>query len=514
MSIVQELNDYKKKDIYPFHMPGHKRRLAPSTALKDAYEIDITEIDGFDNLHVPTGIIMEAQNRAAKVFGADNTYFLVNGTTVGILASVYAAVGEGDYCIMARNCHKCVYNAVMLSGATPIYIYPDQEAYFEINSGISAAKVQEAFESIEGDIKDKRVLVIITSPTYEGVLSDVAQIKQVCSRYNATLLVDGAHGAHLGFSEDFPQSAHKCGADIEVVSVHKTLPAPTQTALIHISNEVSFKNRILQMLSVFETSSPSYILMSGIDALVSYLWDNAEEAFRQYCNRIYDFIGFSKGLNNINVLTVDKLTSEGSADFDISKIVISDKSGRFSGKELYDILLNTYKLQPEMASGSYVVLMTSIADDNKGFARLKEALSLIDKAIDEGSEIIGRRNFVEKIYDRIVGKKMRKSLFGGLSLDKDYFTKGSNVTAGKRVASPKEILFNDEKEWERIELCEDRIAADYIMIYPPGIPIVAPGERLTGEVIDKLLEADKQGLNIIGVNESKEIEVLWEKSST
>lgn len=511
MSLTQRLNEYKQKNVYPFHMPGHKRRLVPYDGLKDAYDIDITEIDGFDNLHAAEGIILEAQNRTARLYGADNTYFLVNGTTAGILAGVCANVSSGDYVIMARNCHKCVYNAVMLSGATPVYVYPKQEAYFEINAGISPKAVREAIESVQGKIEGHRVLVVITSPTYEGVVSDIAGIKEVCNAYNATLLVDGAHGAHFGFSKDFPQSAHSLGADIEVTSVHKTLPSPTQTALLHISDKAECKDSIAKWLSVFETSSPSYILMAGIDSCMEYLEANVDKAFKDYSDKLDDFISFCEGLNNISLLTADKLCCGDSVGLDKGKIVISDRSGRFSGRELYNILLDTYQLQPEMAAGSYVLLMTSIADDNKGMGRLKEALSLIDKAIDERSEVIRKRNIIEKLYDKIAGKRIRQKLFTSSSEGPKFEMPLDEDDLGmERIISAKDIMFEDKKEWIPVELCENKIAADYVLVYPPGIPLVAPGERITGQVVDKILEAQKLNLNVMGINENREIEVLWE----
>ena len=170
MSIVNKLIAHSKSNIYPFHMPGHKRRIYPAAPLKSFYEMDITEIDGFDNLHDATGIIRASEKRAAQIFGADNTYFLVNGTTSGMLAAICGTVTSGDAIVVARNCHRCVYNAVMLSGAQPYYVYPERESYCDINAGISAEQIEKMLCNITNA---KRMAVVITSPTYEGVISDV-----------------------------------------------------------------------------------------------------------------------------------------------------------------------------------------------------------------------------------------------------------------------------------------------------------------------------------------------------
>jgi len=241
--LINSLYKLDRSDIYPFHMPGHKRRLFPDR-LKDAYKLDITEIDGFDNLHEAAGILLEAQNRCARVFGADRAYFLVNGATCGILAGICGTVREGDEIVVARNCHKSVYNAVMLSGAKAHYVYPPSESYFEINGGITASQIREVLESESANPR----LVVITSPTYEGVVSDIQRIAEVCHDNNALLMVDAAHGAHFGFSEGFPESAIRLGADIVVTSVHKTLPAPTQTALLLLSDSCPCRERISRML--------------------------------------------------------------------------------------------------------------------------------------------------------------------------------------------------------------------------------------------------------------------------
>ena len=222
----QALEAYGKSDVYPFHMPGHKRNPLP---FPEVYGIDITEIDGFDNLHHAEGILKEAQQRAADLYGSAHCYYLVNGSTCGILASICAAVKKRGRILAARNSHKAVYHALFLSELTAEYLYP---AVTEcgIQGQITPRQVEDALK------KDPETsAVVITSPTYEGVISDIEGIAKVAHVHGIPLIVDSAHGAHLGFGGEFPQNAVRLGADAVIESLHKTLPSFTQTALLHLN---------------------------------------------------------------------------------------------------------------------------------------------------------------------------------------------------------------------------------------------------------------------------------------
>lgn len=495
--------------MYPFHMPGHKRRVAPCKDISDIYGIDITEIDDFDNLHEAQGIIKEAEERAAKLFGADETHFLVNGSTGGILAAVCGSVHEGDTVYMARNCHKSVYNAVMLSRAVPVYIYPKQESIFEINAGIESEQIENA---ILENPSSGNSIVIITSPTYEGVISDIAKISEVCHKYNATLIVDAAHGAHLGFG-DFPQSPIALGADVVIASVHKTLMAPTQTAVIHIAKSSNVASGIRKMLKVFQTSSPSYVLMAGIEGCVDSLAENGKALFDAYEALLNDFYAETEKLVNIGILSREKLTCAGSADFDRSKIVLSDKSGKLTGKQLYDLLRTQYQLQPEMAAGGYCLLMTSPADSTEAFDRLTAALKSIDKMLsgDDNSDK-SKRGTLSRLYDRFLGSSIRKIILSGSDFSYDYNNEAISVAATAKM-SQSDAMFCEKTEFIPVELSVGRTSAGSIVPYPPGVPIAVAGELLSEEMVDEILKCMNKDLSVNGINENKEIEVIWEKSS-
>ena len=226
--LYKKLESYGQSDYYPFHMPGHKRNRA-SSADDFLFERDITEISGFDNLHHAEGILKEAQEYAAQIYGTKKCFFSVNGSTAALLAAVSASVNKGGKILVARNCHKAVYHALYLRELQPVYIYPHEDPKLGINGGISPGRV-EMYLAENPDIQ----AVLITSPTYDGIVSDVARIAEIAHRYGVPLIVDEAHGAHFRFSDYFPVSAAQLGADVVINSVHKTLPCLTQTGVIHL----------------------------------------------------------------------------------------------------------------------------------------------------------------------------------------------------------------------------------------------------------------------------------------
>ncbi|MBO4381018.1 MAG: aminotransferase class V-fold PLP-dependent enzyme, partial [Clostridia bacterium] len=251
--------ELKKVDTIAFHMPGHKRQ--EFDHLFGVEKLDYTEIEGTDNLHDAKGILKNAMEHAADVFSARATRFLVNGSTCGILAGIRAASKRGDAILVARNCHKSVYNAIELLGLVPEYILPEYLEDVGFYGGVEPSKVESLLK------KTGAKLVVLTSPTYEGVISNIKAIADVCHKNDAILFVDEAHGAHLGF-DGFEESARTLGADIVVNSLHKTLPSLTQTALLHVCSDRVDMKRIDESLAMFETSSPSYVLMSSIDGCV------------------------------------------------------------------------------------------------------------------------------------------------------------------------------------------------------------------------------------------------------
>ena len=265
--LYDRLSELAAGDNVPLHMPGHKRN-TDIFSMSNPYGIDITEIDGFDNLHNADGIIKEDFKRAAKLFGADETLFLVNGSSAGNMAAICGASKKGDTVIVARNVHCSVNNALFLNELNPVYIYPEIDE-IGICTGITRESVRAALEE-----HPEACEVIITSPTYEGVVSDIKGIAEETHRFGAVLIVDEAHGAHFNFHDKFPESAVKCGADAVIQSIHKTLPSFTQTALLHLNGNLIDKDRVKKYWNIYQSTSPSYILMAGISRCLTFLEDN------------------------------------------------------------------------------------------------------------------------------------------------------------------------------------------------------------------------------------------------
>ncbi len=437
--LYDKLKNYSKSGIYPFHMPGHKRTDITEEGIIP-YNIDITEIHDFDNLHSPNGVIDEIQKKAAKLYNAKNAFILINGSTGGILSAIRSMTNQGDKILMARNCHKSVYNAAELFNLNADYIFPDTDSRYNILTSVSPCDIEDKLTKHNDEIR----LVIITSPTYEGVVSDIKSISEICHKHGAKLLVDEAHGAHFPFSDSFPDEALNCGADAAVLSLHKTLPSLTQTALL-ITNDSELSEIFAENLAVFETSSPSYILMSSIEKCLDFC-ENSKDKFKEYCCNLKTV---REKLENLKYLKIyDK--SDTDFDYDIGKIVISTANTNISGTKLAEILRNNYQIETEMAYSDYVIAMTSVCDTEKAFDMLSDALISIDSELSKGADT-----------ERVPLK---------------------NLYTGKNFNACELYKFN--KETIPFQNSEFRTSAEYIWAYPPGIPLIVPGEIISKELIN------------------------------
>jgi arginine/lysine/ornithine decarboxylase len=464
MNLYDKLIEYSREDYYPMHMPGHKRNAAFS--MTNPYSIDITEIEGFDNLHHAEGILLKGMEQAAKLYNSKHTNYLIGGSTAGLLTAIGAAANKGDKVLVARNCHKAVYHGIYLNELHPVYIYPQTDTHFNINGGISPEKIEELL------IKHKDIkLIILTSPTYEGVISDIPSISRIAHKYKVPLLVDEAHGAHLGFHTGFPGNSIQAGADIVIHSLHKTLPAFTQTGLIHVNSDLVDYEKIKKYLGIYQTSSPSYLLMASIDRCITLLMDKSKELFRQYYDRLQNFYDHMKALKNLKILLPENIKNYGFYKFDPSKITISVKNTDISGIKLYDMLLQEYKIQMEMVTKDYVLGMTSICDTTEGLHRLSEALLDIDKKLESIPEI-PRINLTDK-------PEVPEWVMTSWKAD------------------------NCLQESISLTLSEGRISGDYVYLYPPGIPLLVPGERISKTLLEDIFSYQREGLHLQGLQDEK-----------
>lgn len=461
---------YAETDYYPFHMPGHKRQKLGDWTPE---QIDITEIDGFDNLHHADGIIREAQERLARIFGADQSFFLVNGSTSGILAAICGSVKKGGRVLVGRNSHKAVYHAAYLMELKTEYLYPNQTES-GIQGSIMPEQVQQKLEEFS-DI----AAVVITSPTYDGVVSDIKTIAGIVHGHGIPLIVDEAHGAHFGFSEAFPEKALAHGADLCIESLHKTLPSYTQSAVLHARNSAWVDmERVKRYLGIYQSSSPSYVLMAGMDRCVRLLQEKGRELFSEYEIRLKTFYRSCEAFQKIQVFPC-KNRDDGIWDRDISKILISAQKLGMSGQQLYDLLLERYHLQMEMASGHYVTALTSVMDSDGGFERLLAALREID-----GMEASCREDVI-------------------LTPEEIYQPKEKQMEIFEALDAPKQTV--------ELSLSEGHISGEFVYLYPPGIPLIAPGEVISSKLLQVIGMCQKHGIKIQGMSDiqGKKIPVIF-----
>jgi len=463
--LIDKLIELNNSNPVSFHMPGHKRK--KKYIPYDLLSFDFTEIEGLDNLCNPKGIIRESQRLCAELFGADSSFYLVNGSTSGLLAAVTALCGPEDKILMARNCHKSVYNAVILSGTVPVYIYPEI-TFFGAAGTISPSSVKEALDK-NNDIK----AAVVTNPTYEGLCSDILAISNILHEKNIPLIVDEAHGAHFNFSDKFPQTALSLGADIVIQSFHKTLPALTQTAVLHLKSKIVDKNRLAYAVSMYTSSSPSYIFMALLDNCQNILSRKADELFENYTGYLEKFYSNTRNLKNIYIPSkFDILRKTSAFDADFGKIICLINNKSVFNVENY--LKKYYNIIVEMKGLNYLLFMTSFCDEQKDFETLENAIKQIDSCLSLKFPIPENIN-KSPVYPICAISPLK-------AFHAEY----------KKIPFEKSAGF---------------ILAEFLTPYPPGIPVAVPGEIITSEIIELVLKYKNSGIEISGC-ENKNVDFI------
>ena len=484
--MLGKLEAYSKENIVPMHMPGAKRNSELiGRYMEDMpapYDIDITEIDGFDNMHNADGMIKKAFEKTAALYGADESLFLVNGSTAGNMAAICGVTDKGDSIIVARNCHISVYNAIILNELDANYVYPQYDDEYGYYKGISLREIKDAVEKNESMGKDIKA-VVITSPTYEGNVSDIKNIAAYLHEHNIPLIVDEAHGAHFKFSCEFPQTAVEQGADIVINSVHKTLPSLTQTAVMHINYGYVNVSKVKRYWNIYQSTSPSYILMGSIDRCMSIIEKDREYLFENYISKLKILRNKLGQLKNIKLIDSD----------DISKIVI----GCDNAKKLYDILLNEYGIQLEMSSLKYAIAMTSIFDSAEYYDRFYNALCEIDRrynANNINNSANNNQNYAEhyNIFNNTLSIKKA-----------DIKVNIADFKNEALMSIAKALNEGDKNGYDKIMMNDSslygRISAKMVYVYPPGIPILCPGEIISENVVNIISKAIDNGLEVVGL---------------
>ena len=476
--LYDKLTEYSISGHYGFHMPGHKRNKA-LLGTELPYDLDITEIAGFDDLHHAHGIIREGEKRAANLYHADESHYLINGSTVGILSAVLGSTQPGDRVIVARNCHKSVYNAIFLNDLNPVYVYPEVIVGTDICGPVSASQTAALINKYP-DAK----AVIITSPTYDGIVSDVASIAEEAHKKGIPLILDEAHGAHFGFHSYFPKNGNQLGADLVIHSLHKTMPSLTQTALLHINGNLADRDNVRRFLHMLQSSSPSYVLMASIDQCVRMVSERKEELFEHYVDLLEETREKLGAMKHLVLFDTE--------DFDRGKILIRTagagiKSGKeiikYTGKCLSEQLRDEYAIELEMSLINYAVAMTSVCDTDRGMERLVCALHEIDGKLAK--------------YEKNETKLANKCETEGFSCNNvcEMLMRETNKYINKKI----NVSYAD---------AEGAIAAEFAYVYPPGIPLAVPGERISAQTAKKLQQYADSGFDIQGTRLKGKIEVL------
>jgi arginine decarboxylase len=460
--LYKKLERYGQSDFYPFHMPGHKRNLA-SSAGKFPFERDITEISGFDNLHHAEGILKEAQENAAQLYGTRRCFFSVNGSTAALLSAISACVSKGGSILVARNCHKAVYHALYLRELQPVYIYPHEDSRLGINGGISPSCVERYLEE-----HPEVEAVLITSPTYDGIVSNVEKIAEIAHRHEVPLIVDEAHGAHFRFSEYFPVSAADLGADIVIQSFHKTLPSMTQTAVLHVCSDRVDVEKVKQFMAIYQTSSPSYILMASIDACVDKMQKDGQQMFREFTFQLEKARQRLSQCQKIQLVQPGMLDSTDVFDYDRSKLLFSTVGTSMNGHELHARLRDEFHIEMEMEAENYVLGIAAVGDTEEGFERLCSAIEKIDAETETETDA-GQ--------ERISYAKMKQVLSIAQAMDAQQRRFPLEESIGK-------------------------ISGEFAYLYPPGIPILVPGEQISGHLVRNVRRYMEQGLEVQGLSDS------------
>lgn len=454
MDLLEMLARYAASGACPMHMPGHKRRALGGGL---PWQMDITEIDGFDNLHDAHGVLKESMDRAARLYGSDRAFFLVNGSTCGILAGICAAARPGDTVLLPRGCHQAVYHGLELRGLVPVYLPVPVDEAFGVCGSVRPQTVAAALAA-----HPEARLLILTSPTYEGVISDLGSIVALAHGAGVPVLVDEAHGAHLGLSPCFPGGAVKAGADIVIQSLHKTLPSLTQTALAHWNRGLTADGELARQLSVFETSSPSYLLMGSMDRCVRLMEQRGAELLADYAAALESFDRLTAGLRHLRLLCRGRDWKSAHPEifnFDPGKLVISTRGTGLTGPGLMKLLRREAGIELEMALGEYALAMTSLCDTPQTLGRLAEALRTVDERLPPRSEKSC------PAAPPLPPVRLRMDEARGLP--------GMLLQAEKAVG---------------------RVSGELVWAYPPGVPLLAPGEEVTAPLLAALREMTGHGV--------------------
>lgn len=462
--IVEALEKFHQMRVVPFDVPGHKRgkgnveltRLLGQRSM----DLDVNSMKPLDNLCHPTSVIREAEMLAARAFGAGHAFFMVNGTTSAVQTMILSACKRGDEIILPRNVHRSVINAMILCGAVPVYVNPKMNDILGISLGMSLADVRRAIEA-----HPKAKAIFVNNPTYYGICSNLREIVKLANKHQMLVLVDEAHGTHFYFGEQMPVSAMAAGADMASVSMHKSGGSLTQSSFL-LTGAAMNADYVRQIINLTQTTSASYLLLSSLDLSRKNLAMNGREIFgkvvgmaeyaREEINQIGDFYAYSRELINGDTVF----------DFDITKLAVNTLELGLAGIEVYDILRDDYDIQIEFGDIGNILAYISVGDRRQDLERLVGAMSEIQRTMKRDKSQMLRHEYINPAV----------------------------------VISPQEAFYADKESVPTAE-SYGRICSEFVMCYPPGIPILAPGEYITNDILDYIIYAKEKGCLLTGTQD-------------
>ncbi len=466
MPLAEAMQRYKLNRVVPFDVPGHKqgkgnprlRELLGSKCLS----LDVNSMKPLDNLQHPVSVIKEAEALAADAFGAESAFFIVNGTTAAVQGMIMTACKKGDKIILPRNVHISAINSLVLCGAEPVYVNPGVNNELGIPLGMTVNDVLKAIEENPG-----AKAVLVNNPTYYGICSDLKSIVKAAHEHGMLVLVDEAHGTHFYFGENMPVSAMAAGADMAAVSMHKTGGSLTQSSILLTGGSVN-PERVRQILNLTQTTSASYLLMSSLDVSRRNLALDGKEIFkkvtdlasyaREEINEIGGYYAYGKELTK----------NEAVYDFDLTKLSVFTRSIGLAGIEVYDILRDDYGIQIEFGDLGNILAIISVGDTELMIERLIAAMNEIKRLHEKDTKGMFEHEYITPILEMIPQK-----------------------------------AFYAESKSVPLESSGGCICTEYVMCYPPGIPVLAPGERITAEIIEYIKYAKDRGCMMMGTQDSE-----------
>lgn len=462
--IYEALRKFRRMRVVPFDVPGHKRGRGNMELTEflgeDCMNVDVNSMKPLDNLCHPVSVIRDAEDLAAQAFGAANAFFMVGGTTSAVQSMIMYACKEGDKIIMPRNVHRSAINAMILTGAVPVYVDPDVNHQLGIALGMSVSQVEKAIEE-NPDAK----AVLVNNPTYYGVCSDLRRITKLAHSHGMLVLADEAHGTHFYFGDGFPVPAMAAGADISSASMHKSGGSLTQSSFLLMGKDIN-ADYMRQIVNLTQTTSASYLLLSSLDISRKRLALSGREIFaktvemaqyaREEINSIGGYYAFSSELIN----------GDSIYDFDVSKLSVHTLPIGLAGIEVYDLLRDEYDIQIEFGDIGNILAYVSVGDRTRDIERLISAMSEIKRRFGKS----GTGMLTQEYINPVVAEPPRKAFY-----------------AKKRSLTLDEAAGN--------------VCTEFVMCYPPGIPILAPGELITPEIIEYIKYAKEKGCQMTGTED-------------